>query len=64
MLGECQVNVKSQSELDIGGRETCFLLPVACTYEVMFVGSNINKARKPDDYFCIPKTIEPQKSCM
>ena len=23
MLGECQVNVKSQSELDIGGRETC-----------------------------------------
>ena len=24
MSGECQVNVKSQSELDIGGRETCF----------------------------------------
>ena len=23
MSGECQVNVKSQSELDIGGRETC-----------------------------------------
>ena len=23
MLGECQVNVKSQSQLDIGGRETC-----------------------------------------
>ena len=23
MLGECQVNVKSQSELDIGGRKTC-----------------------------------------
>ena len=22
---ECQVNVKSQSELDIGGRETCLL---------------------------------------
>ena len=21
--GECQVNVKSQSELDFGGRETC-----------------------------------------
>ena len=21
---ECQVNIKSQSELDIGGRETCF----------------------------------------
>ena len=21
---ECQVNVKSQSELDIGGRETCY----------------------------------------
>ena len=26
MLGECQVNVKSQSELDIGGRETCFVI--------------------------------------
>ena len=24
MSGECQVNVKSQSELDIGGRETCY----------------------------------------
>ena len=24
MSGECQVNVKSQSELDIGGRETCW----------------------------------------
>ena len=23
MSGECQVHVKSQSELDIGGRETC-----------------------------------------
>ena len=23
MSVECQVNVKSQSELDIGGRETC-----------------------------------------
>ena len=23
MSGECQVNVKSQSEFDIGGRETC-----------------------------------------
>ena len=23
MLGECQLHVKSQSELDIGGRETC-----------------------------------------
>ena len=26
MSVECQVNVKSQSELDIGGRETCFHL--------------------------------------
>ena len=26
MSMECQVNVKSQSELDIGGRETCSLL--------------------------------------
>ena len=26
MSVECQVDVKSQSELDIGGRETCFNL--------------------------------------
>ena len=26
MSVECQVNVKSQSELDIGGRETCMFL--------------------------------------
>ena len=26
MSGECQVNVKSQSELDIGGRETYLTL--------------------------------------
>ena len=26
MSVECQVNVKSQSELDIGGRETCTVL--------------------------------------
>ena len=26
MSVECQVNVKSQSELDIGGRETCLNL--------------------------------------
>ena len=24
--GECQVNVKSQTELDIGGNETCLTL--------------------------------------
>ena len=24
---ECQVNIKSQSELDIGGRETCYSSP-------------------------------------
>ena len=27
MSVECQVNVKSQSELDIGGRETCSPFP-------------------------------------
>ena len=26
MSVECQVSIKSQSELDIGGRETCFSL--------------------------------------
>ena len=32
--GERQVNVKSQSELDIGGRETCFFkfVPLAAMY--------------------------------
>ena len=25
MSVECQVNIKSQSELDIGGRETCLI---------------------------------------
>ena len=29
MSVECQVNVKSQSELDIGGRETCLSLLVS-----------------------------------
>ena len=28
--GEVQVNVKSQSELDIGGRETCFEVSLSC----------------------------------
>ena len=35
MSGECQVNVKSQSELDIGGRETCLI----------FNGSMFHKTR-------------------
>ena len=30
MSVECQVNVKSQSELDIGGRETCLDTPMRC----------------------------------
>ena len=25
MSGECKVNVKAKSELDIGGRETCLI---------------------------------------
>ena len=29
MSVECQVNVNSQSELDIGGRETCLILKEA-----------------------------------
>ena len=33
MSVECQVNVKYQSELDIGGRETC--------YFVLFKGFNV-----------------------
>ena len=35
MSGECQVNVKSQSELDIGGRETC--LPLSCLISYLAV---------------------------
>ena len=37
MSVECQVNVKSQSELDIGGRETCCFLTLtlrARTFEI------------------------------
>ena len=30
--GECQVNVKSQSELDIGGRETCIYFQLATIF--------------------------------
>ena len=37
MSGECQVNVKSQSELDIGGRENC------CTIHAQYFAlSNLN----------------------
>ena len=32
MSVECQVNVKSQSELDIGGRETCYNLETGINY--------------------------------
>ena len=46
MSGECQVNVKSQYELDIGGRETCFTLnfvQVTTWYSVMkFADENKN----------------------
>ena len=31
MSVECQVHVKSQSELDIGGRETCSPFPLDLT---------------------------------
>ena len=41
MSVKCQVNVKSQSELDIGGRETCYFLrqkylPNTCTFVQSF----------------------------
>ena len=35
--GECQVNVKSQSKLDIGGRETCYYL---CSPQYPIIVSN------------------------
>ena len=35
MSGECQVNVKSLSELDIGGRETCLSFDLRiCLFEL------------------------------
>ena len=35
MSGERQVNVKSQSELDIGGRETCYIWDcVVCNHDL------------------------------
>ena len=36
MSVECQANVKSQSELDIGGRETCY----NCSYGIMVTYKN------------------------
>ena len=45
MLGECQVNFKSQSELDIGGRETCLYLHQAKedSFEAASSGERTNK---------------------
>ena len=39
MSVECQVNVKSQSELDIGGRETChlFLFKFQVKKDIFFI---------------------------
>ena len=45
--GECQLNVKSQSELDIGGRETCFhcLALTEAQGVVMHVCPSVNSAQ-------------------
>ena len=37
MSVECQVNVESQSELDIGGRETCMIL-----YSTLSLGQGLD----------------------
>ena len=37
MSMECQVNVKSQSELDIGGRETCLDINIGGEAKLVFV---------------------------
>ena len=51
---ECQVNVKSQSELDIGGRETCFNLNIPRWKFPAFIKSSIilvNKLRNLQEQF-------------
>ena len=42
MSGECQVNIKSQSELDIGGRETCNTLNEINKVSACSVGSSVS----------------------
>ena len=44
---ECQVNVKSQSELDIGGRETCFVNCVCCVLQLDIDTGDPRKAKEP-----------------
>ena len=41
MSMECQVNVKSQSELDIGGRETCKEYVFFVLREVLYLTSKV-----------------------
>ena len=48
MSGECQVNVKSQSELDIGGRETCFFKQNRY-FRVSFSLKSLNRKRTKTD---------------
>ena len=47
MLGECQVNVKSQSELDIGGRETC---TTTTTTSMAFRQTSYTGLTQPEPY--------------
>ena len=42
MSGECQVNVKSLSELDIGGRETCLSHWICFTFKKSMIDAKAN----------------------
>ena len=46
MSGECQVNVKSQSELDIGGRETCPLLISLINHQKWLIDVRYGKVKE------------------
>ena len=46
MSVECQVNVKSQSELGIGGRETCYLFAhVSVFFVVQVIGREKSRSK-------------------
>ena len=45
MSDECQVHIKSQSELDIGGRETCFDIAVCVALTATCNSYELNSSR-------------------
>ena len=56
MLGECQVNVKSQSELDIGGRETCYFCIGSFCIKKFLLGLSTLNTSKLEPKTCSKRT--------